>query len=155
MERNGLPRRCAAAITCPWFCLVLDTSILQVVIQDEYEYEFKSRPFPPSGGPHCPLQVHAHAWQRCDVLVTGGDTRRCVPPKPDFARTSSLKLIRALDLASLEARNKNQETPLNLACADGKADLAHFLIDRGSDIDSRDKQRQLQSITRSVTMGTC
>jgi ankyrin repeat protein len=38
---------------------------------------------------------------------------------------------------SLDARNKTQETPLSYV--NGKPDMVHFLIDRGSDINSRDK----------------
>ena len=44
--------------------------------------------------------------------------------------------------ASLDARNETQQTqhtPLALACVYGKPDVAHFLIDRVSDINSRDQ----------------
>jgi ankyrin repeat protein len=34
---------------------------------------------------------------------------------------------------------RNQETPLHVACKNGKLDVSRFLIDHGSDINSRDE----------------
>ncbi len=41
---------------------------------------------------------------------------------------------------SLDVRNKIQETPLHVACANGMLNVSRFLIDRGSDVNSRDDE---------------
>jgi ankyrin repeat protein len=72
-----------------------------------------------------------------DVNVTGDDG--CAPLHK--AAQSGYREIAELLLGSsgsLDARNKNQQTALYLSCLHGKPKMAQFLIDRGSDINSRD-----------------
>lgn len=74
------------------------------------------------------------------------------------AAQSGYREIAELPLGSgarLDARNTNQETPLNLTSANGDPDImVQFFIDRGSDISSPIRER-LYFITRSVTMESC
>jgi hypothetical protein len=42
--------------------------------------------------------------------------------------------------ASLDVKNRNQQTPLHVGCANGRLGVSRFLIDRGSDIHSREKE---------------
>jgi ankyrin repeat protein len=63
------------------------------------------------------------------------DNEGCVPlhvaAKTGYREIAELLL--GSSNASLDARNRKQETPLGLSCSKGKPDMALFLIDHGSD----------------------
>jgi hypothetical protein len=84
-----------------------------------------------------------------DVNVT--DDEGCAPLHA--AAQSGYREIAELLLgssASLDARNKKQQTPLQLSCFNGKPDVALFLIDR-----QFPRREWLHSITRCVMIRTC
>ncbi|KAI0274202.1 hypothetical protein BGY98DRAFT_1099122 [Russula aff. rugulosa BPL654] len=77
-------------------------------------------------------------WRRGeDVNATNGEG--CVPLHA-AAQSGYREIAEPLPRsgASLDARNKKQ-TPLELSCFNGRLDMTHFLIDHGSDINSRDE----------------
>jgi ankyrin repeat protein len=74
-----------------------------------------------------------------DVNVTDDEGRA---PLHAAAARSGYRDIAELLLgsgASLDARSKNQQTPLFVSCYRGRSEMAQFLIDRGSDINARDE----------------
>ena len=68
-----------------------------------------------------------------NVNVT--DNEGCVPlhAAAKIGYREIAELLLGSSNASLDARNRKQETPLGLSCSKGKPDMALFLIDHGSD----------------------